>query len=61
MEKKNATKPKNQREKERKEEEKKEKRKEKKTTVLERAKGLTIGPSMCVYLQKCHHNFVSIT
>ena len=40
---------------------KKKEKKEKKTTVLERAKGLTVDPSMCVYLQKCHHNSVSIT
>ena len=30
-------------------------------TLLERAKGMIVSPSMCVYLQKCHHNFVSIT
>ena len=30
----------------------KRKKKKKKTTMLERAKGLTMGPSICVYLQK---------
>ena len=52
-----------QRERQKKEKKKKEKekKKKKKTTVLERAKGLIVGPSMCVYLQKCHHNSVFIT
>ncbi len=39
----------------------KNKKKKKKTTVLEREKGLTVGFSMCVYLQKCHYNSVSIS
>ena len=39
----------------------KDKKKKKTTTVLEREKGLTVGFSMCVYLQKCHYNSVSIS
>ena len=37
------------------------KKEKKRKLVLERAKGLTMGPSMCAYLQKCHHNTVSVT
>ena len=36
----------------------KRKKKKKKTTMLERAKGLTVDLSICVYLQKYHHNFI---
>ena len=41
--------------------ERQKKKKKRRWRVLERVKGLTVGPSICVYLQKCHHNFVSIT
>ena len=61
MEKRNATKPRKKHEKERKEEEKKGKEKEEDNYVGESKRFDDGSLNVCVYLQKCHHNSVSIT